>query len=116
MSFVKALYGTIVTSDFTLPEGKVGFTETDRLYSELEKDGKVKLFKTQEEADGYEFKSSMQLFHESFKTLNAPEGEVAQPSSLDFEKSKPVIVDGKPSNEIVKPEVKGDKDKVTDNK
>lgn len=123
MSFVKALYGTIVTSDFTLPEGKVGFTETDRLYSELEKDGKVKLFKTQEEADGYEFKSSMQLFHESFKTLNPSEGEVTQPSSLDFEKSKPVIVDGKLSNEVVKKDEivkKDEKDEkgknLTDNK
>jgi hypothetical protein len=124
MSFVKALYGTIVTSDFTLPEGKVGFTETDHLYSEMERDGKVKLFKTKEEADKYEYKSSMQLFHESFKTLNPPEGETAQPSSLDFEKSAPVIIDGKPSNEIVKKDEevvkkdeKGEKNKnLTDNK
>lgn len=106
MSFVKALYGTIVSSDFTIAEGKVGFTESDHLYSEMETKGLVKLFPNKAEAEAYEFKSSMELFHESFKSLNPPEGEAIPAPTLDFKESTPVVTDGKPSNIISKPEAK----------
>ena len=103
MSFVKVLYGTMVTSDFTLGEGKVGFTESDYLYQELEAKGICKLFPSKAEAEAYKFKSSMELFHESFKSLNPPEGEAVPAPTLDFEKCAPVVTDGVPSNIIAQP-------------
>jgi hypothetical protein len=101
MSFVKVLFGTLVTSDFTLGEDKVGFTESDHLYSELVEQGKVKLFATKKEAEEYQFKSSMELFHESFKSLNPPEGMTVPAPTLDFKASLPIInEEGVPSNII----------------
>lgn len=105
MSFVKVLFGSIVTQDFTLSEGKVGFTESDHLYSEMEAKGIVKLFSTKAEAEAYVYKSSMELFHESYKSLNPPEGEVVLAPTLDFEKCAPVVTDGVPANIIEQPKV-----------
>jgi len=112
MSFVKVLYGSIVTADFTLGEGKIGFTESDHLYSEMETKGIVKLFATKAEAETYQFKTSMELFHESYKSLNPPEGETAPTPTVDFKESTPVVVEGKPSNIIEQPKAEAPVEEV----
>jgi hypothetical protein len=103
MSFVKALYGDIVGEDVSLAEGKSGFTKFDHQFAELVKLGKAKLFETFEEAEAYIFKTSAQLFNESYKSLNPPEGETVAPSSIDWVKGGPVVTDGVPSNIIPQP-------------
>lgn len=100
MSFVKALFGSVIGEDLSLEEGKIGFTKFDHQFKELEKRGIAKLFATYEEAEAFLFKTSKQLFMESYKSLNPPEGETAPPSSIDWANSQPIKVNGVPANHI----------------
>jgi hypothetical protein len=105
MPFVKSLFGTLTTADFTLKEGSVGFTENPGAYRDMEARGLAKVFKTQEEADAFKFRSSHELFQESYLSLNPPEDKDGNPiqvppATLDFANSQPVIIDGIPANYI----------------
>ena len=103
MSYVKALYGSIIGSDVSLEEGAIGFTEKDHQLKDLEKAGKLKLFATLEEAEAFKYIPSSELFLKSYKTLNPPEGETPPPSLIDFVKGGPIVTDGIPSNYIIEP-------------
>lgn len=104
MSYVKAIFGDVIGEDISLVEGKVGFTEKDHQFKELEARGICKLFKTLEEAENFKFKSSQQLFNESYKNLNPAEGEEPGPALIDFSKGQPAIIDGIPANYIIEKE------------
>lgn len=105
MPFIKSLFGTLVTPDFTLKEGAVGFTENPGSYRDMEARGLCKIFKTQEEAAAFQFRSSHSLFKESYLSLNPPEDEHGNvmevpPPTLDFANSQPMIIDGVPANYV----------------
>ena len=105
MPFVKSLFGTLTTADFTLKEGSVGFTENPGSYRDMEARGLCKVFKTQEEANAFQFRPSHDLFEESYLSLNPPEDKDGNPiqvpaPTLDFANSQPMIIDGVPANYI----------------
>lgn len=113
MSYVKALYGSIIGSDVSLEEGAIGFTEKDHQLKDLEKAGKLKLFATLEEAEAFKYIPSSELFMKSYKSLNPPEGENPPASLIDFVKGGPIVTDGIPSNYIIEPVVETPKVKTT---
>jgi hypothetical protein len=103
VSYVKSLFGTITSADFVLPEGKVGRTDYPELYKEMEARGLVKVFNTKDEADAYKFKPSLELFNESYLSLNPPVDKNGEPiqvpaPTIDFAKSEPLVIDGVPTN------------------
>ena len=103
MSYVKSLFGTVTTADFTLAEGKVGRTDYPELYKEMEARGIVKVFNTKDEADVFKFKPSLQLFNESYQSLNPPVDKNGEPiqvpvPTLNFATSEPFVIDGVPTN------------------
>lgn len=102
MSYVKAIFGNVISEDVSLTEGQIGFTEKDHHFKDLVKRGIVKLFPTLEEAEAFEFISSRELFNQSYKSLNPEEGTNPEPSKIDWEKGEPVKIDGVPAN-YVKP-------------
>lgn len=106
MSYVKALFGDVIGEDVSVAEGKIGFTEKDYQFKELETRGICKLFPTLEEAENFKFKTSQQLFAESYKNLNPAEGDEAGVSLIDFAKGQPAIIDGVPANYIIEKETK----------
>lgn len=106
MSYVKALYGHVIGDGLSLSEGQIGYVENDFSVRELEKRGIVKIFATAEEADAFKFKSSQELFMESYQSLNPPLDKNGNPvsvsaSTIDWDKSAPLVTDGVPSNYIV---------------
>jgi hypothetical protein len=100
MSFIKALYGTMVCDEFTIMEGGIGETQKPHNFTTLQEKGIVKIFDTYEEAVAFKYKSSSVLFAESFQSLNPPEGVTAKPSQIDFPNLQPVVVDGVPANHL----------------
>jgi hypothetical protein len=110
VSFVKALFGTVTTADFTLQEGKVGRTDYPELYKEMEARGIVKVFNTKDEADAFKFKPSLELFNESYLSLNPPLDKNGDPiqfptPTLNFATSEPFIVNGVPTNYLPQEEL-----------
>ena len=103
--YVKALFGRILSTDFSLNEGEIGETTNKNKYREMERKGLVVVRESFEEAQAFKFKPSVQLFHESYPSLNPAPGVVPGPVTLDFSNSCPVIINGVPSNYIIEPEV-----------
>lgn len=102
--YVKSLFGRIIGTDFSLNEGEIGETTNKNKYRGMEQKGLLIIRDTYEEAKAFKFKSSVQLFHESYPSLNPAPGVIPGPCTIDFANSCPLIINGIPSNYIIEPE------------
>ena len=99
--YVKSLFGRIIGTDFSLNEGEIGETTNKNKYRGMEQKGLLIIRDTYEEAKAFKFKSSVQLFHESYPSLNPAPGVIPGPCTIDFANSCPLIINGIPSNYII---------------
>ena len=99
--YVKSLFGRIIGTDFSLNEGEIGETTNKNKYRGMEQKGLLIIRDTYEEAKAFKFKSSVQLFHESYPSLNPAPGVIPGPCTIDFANSCPLIINGVPSNYII---------------
>jgi len=97
-NYIKVLFGNLFTLEGEISEDKITYTETPRLYLDMEAAGIVKLFETEEEAQnfkpGVDYWPSKKLFDESVPSLN--NSNIA--ATYDFARSRPVVTAGVPAN------------------
>jgi hypothetical protein len=103
-NYVKAIFGTIVSDDFILQEGQVGATERPALYTEMVEKGLVFMSEDEAAVRSFKYKTGVEMFTESFPSLNPREGVKVGPSVIDFKELCPLKnAEGKPANYIETP-------------